>query len=169
MTDIKYATAQHQTQRSLLATMRRQFEDNLEQVQQKRHTRSSVSPNTVSHNYNLSVSPPRVQETSILIKSDNYKSELRTSSEKYKKSVRFQVYDAKTIESLHEMRQQMHDKFNEINESFFREVPRPSLEQQKERFLKKTLNLTELVADKLQQKKVLLKLEVFEVLQSRAG
>lgn len=85
-----------------------------------------------------------------MIKSDNYKSELRTSSEKYKKSVRFQVYDAKTIESLLEMRKQMHEKFNEINESLFREVPKPSLEQQKERFLKKTLNLTEIVADRMQ-------------------
>lgn len=84
--------------------MRRQYEDNLDQVQKKRHTRSSVSPNTISHQFNSTVSPPKVQETSILIKSDNYKSELRTSSEKYKKSVRFQVYDAKTIESLFEMR-----------------------------------------------------------------
>lgn len=86
--EVKYATAQHQTQRSLLANMRRHYEDNLEQVQKKHKTRSSVS-NTLSQQFNSSVSPPRVQETSILIKSDNCKSENRTSSDKYKKSVRF--------------------------------------------------------------------------------
>jgi hypothetical protein len=149
--------------------MRRHYEENLEQVQKKRKTRSSVSPNTLSQQFNSSVSPPKLQETSILIKSDNQKSEFRTSSDKYKKSVRFQVYDAKTIESLLEMRKQMDDRFNEINDSFLKEVPKPSVEQQRERFFKKTLNLIGLLSDKLAQKQVLIKLEVFEILQSRAG
>lgn len=67
------------------------------------------------------------------------------------------------------MRKQMDDKFNEINDSFFKEVPKPSIEQQRERFLKKTLNLIGLLPDMLQQKEVLFKLEVFELLQGRAG
>jgi hypothetical protein len=51
------------------------------------------------------------------------------SKGKFRKSVRFQVYNAKTIESLSEMRHQMHDKFREINDSFKRVRSPPRLTQ----------------------------------------
>ena len=65
-------------------------------------------------------------------KSEHSKNSL-DDSKKFRKSVRFQVYDAKTMETLTEMRQAMHLKFNEINESFQRAKSPPKLtNEQKE-------------------------------------
>lgn len=70
------------------------------------------------------------------VKGSDFKSEQSrgsfegNESKKFRKSVRFQVYDAKTMETLHEMRQAMHDKFNEINESFTRARSPPKLTQE---------------------------------------
>lgn len=73
-------------------------------------------------------------------------------SKKFRKSVRFQVYDAKTMESLVEMRQAMHEKLNEINESFTRVRSPPKLtpEQHRAKLMKRMLKFVDTLEDKFQ-------------------
>ena len=76
------------------------------------------------------------KETSILIRQSDLNASLDRSlretggSKKFSKSVRFQVYNAKNMDGVNQMRQQMNDKFNEINESFTRQrsPPKPTKE-----------------------------------------
>lgn len=90
------------------------------------------------------------------------------NSQKMRKTVTFQVYDAKNMEELTEMRAQMHEKFNSLNESFQRARSPPKLtpEQQRERQLKKIIRLTETLQQVRNKCSIVNKLRTLETLQS---
>jgi hypothetical protein len=161
----------HSKNRSQFSSLRQQFEEQLNLMQNRSHQIHHSAHNSRDRD---GLSPQnsiiKEKETSILIRQSDLNASLDRSlretggSKKFSKSVRFQVYNAKNIDGASEMRQQMHEKFNELNESLSRgrSPPKPTKEQARQRLLKKCLTFCASLEDLLTRAEVRHKVTTFE-------